>query len=329
MEKEESIVRTLLETIHPSIRCYLQTGTFETVAVLILRAERVQDNIEATRSEEVRPTRGSQKAPERQAQRAIAPTADPATWRGAARFPSKGHTDEIRPYDRHPREAPPTTVVPILPRTALPPRLPQGKGESGKLRRGTGGGDGPGNRRTPPPIKISSASNPGATNISLSVIINGREIPALVGSGATENFANTRILSADITLHPHTSSHVLLAGEVQQMKVEGACDLQLTVAGLTEKAKFLVSPSLRFNLVLGRRWLKENRVVHDHDLDCLYLGRDTRRRVFLGQAPRAIVAQPRVKRGRVRDGFPETHRAELQYLLDRHADVFDDSGPLR
>jgi hypothetical protein len=27
--------------------------------------------------------------------------------------------------------------------------------------------------------------------------------------------------------------------------------------------------------------------------------------------------------------FPEMHRAELEHLLDRHVDVFDDSGPLR
>jgi hypothetical protein len=76
-------------------------------------------------------------------------------------------------------------------------------------------------------------------------------------------------------------------------------------------------------------WLMENRVIHDHDLDCLYLERDTRRRVFLGQAPRASVTQPRVEWERVRHGFFETHRADLHRLLDRHADVFDDSSPLR
>jgi hypothetical protein len=219
--------------------------------------------------------------------------------------------------------------VPILPRTTLIQGLPQGEDKPGKLSRGTGGGDSLSRTRTTPPIKISSTSNPRATNISLPVIINGREIPVLVGSRATENFAHTRILSDDVTLNPRTNSHVLLAGEGQQMNVEGACDLQLTVAGSTEKAHFLVSPSLRFDLVLGRRWLKENRVVHDHDRDCLYRGRDTRRRVFLGQAPRASVAQPRVEWGRVRHGFPEMHRAELQHLLDRHADVFVDSGLLR
>jgi hypothetical protein len=187
--------------------------------------------------------------------------------------------------------------VPILPRAALASGLPQDEGETRKLRLGTGGGDGPGNRRTPPPIKISSASNPRATNVSLPVIINGREMPALVDSGATENFAHARILSADVTLRPHTNIHVLLAGEGQRMRIDGACDFRLTVAGLTEKANFLVFPSLRFDLVLRRRWLKENRVVHYHEFDCLYLGRDTRRRVFLGQAPRAIVAQPRVEWG--------------------------------
>jgi hypothetical protein len=106
MKKEDSIVWTLLEIVYPSIRCYLQTGTFETVADLILRAERVQENLEATRNEEVGPARGSQKALECQAQRAIAPTSDSTARRGAHRFPSKGRTDEIRPYDRHPRKAP-------------------------------------------------------------------------------------------------------------------------------------------------------------------------------------------------------------------------------
>jgi hypothetical protein len=173
-EKEESIVRTLLETIHPSIRCYLQTGTFETMADLILRTERVQDNIEAMRREEARPTRGPQKALERQAQRAIAPTAD-SSRRGAARFPSKGRADEARPYDRHPREAP------QLPRCRFCPERHWHRD------------------------CLKARTNP--------------------GNSATENFVHTHILSADTTLRPHTNSHVLLAGEGQQMKVDGMCDL--------------------------------------------------------------------------------------------------------
>jgi hypothetical protein len=196
----------------------------------------------------------------------------------------------------------------ILPRTTLAQGLPQGEDGPRKLRRGTGGGDGSSRRRTPLPIKISSAINPGATNISLLVIINGREIPALVNSGATENVAHTRILSDDITLRLYTNSHVLLAGEGQQMKVEGACDLQLTVAGLTEKTKFLVSPSLRFDLVLGRRWLMENRVVHDHDLDCLPGQRHAKDSIPRTSSESWCGPTPSLM-GRVRHGFPETHRA--------------------
>jgi hypothetical protein len=58
------------------------------------------------------------------------------------------------------------------------------------------------------------------------------------------------------------------------------------VAHLTEKTTFLFSPSLRFDHVLERCWLKENPVIHDHDLDCFYLGRDTQRTVFHGYSPR-------------------------------------------
>jgi hypothetical protein len=71
--------------------------------------------------------------------------------------------------------------------------------------------------------------------------------------------------------------------------------LLFAVAGLTEETIFLVSRAYASTSY----WLKGIRVIYDHDIDCLYLGREARRRVFLGQAPRVGVIRPRVEWERV------------------------------
>jgi hypothetical protein len=61
------------------------------------------------------------------------------------------------------------------------------------------------------------------------------------------------------------------------MEIVGAYNLHFEVADLSLDTSFLVSPGLRFDVVLGRRWLKEYQVIHDHNIDCLYLGRELRK----------------------------------------------------
>jgi hypothetical protein len=90
-----------------------------------------------------------------------------------------------------------------------------------------------------------------------------------------------------------------------------------------------VSLSLRFDVVLGRRWLKEYQVIHDHNLDCLYLGREVRRRVFLSQAPKKKLPGHNVVWEKVQHGLLAEYQAEFKKLLTTHADNFDDSGSLR
>jgi hypothetical protein len=92
---------------------------------------------------------------------------------------------------------------------------------------------------------------------------------------------------------------------------------------------FLVPLGLRFDVVLGRRWLKEFQVIHDHNLDCLYLDRQSRRRVFLSQAPRKKLPGHKIAWEKVQHSLSAEHQAEFKRLLARHADVFDDGGPLR
>jgi hypothetical protein len=113
------------------------------------------------------------------------------------------------------------------------------------------------------------------------------------------------------------------------MEIVGACELHFMVADLSVDTSFLVSPGLCFDVVLGRSWLNEYQVIHDHNLDCLYLVRESRRRVFLSQAPSKKLPVHNIAWEKVQHGLPAEHEAEFKRLLARQADIFDDSGTLR
>jgi hypothetical protein len=66
-------------------------------------------------------------------------------------------------------------------------------------------------------LGLSSAYNPGATNTSLPITINGHATSALVDSDATDNFVHPRILNSEISIRRQRDNHVLLAGEGKKM----------------------------------------------------------------------------------------------------------------
>jgi hypothetical protein len=105
----------------------------------------------------------------------------------------------------------------------------------------------------------------------------------MVASGATYNFVHPRILSAEIPIRRQHDKHVLLAGEGKKMVIAVSYDLHFVVADLSVDTSFLVFPSLRFDHVLDRRWLKKFQVIHDHNLDCLYLGKESRKEYSLAK----------------------------------------------
>ena len=79
------------------------------------------------------------------------------------------------------------------------------------------------------------------------------------------------------------------------MIVRSACILPLTINGHTEKMR--------------RAWLKAQKVVNDHDLDCLYIGDNTRHRVFLtcnNNAKPEFIAPPEFFAS-VQHGFPKEY----------------------
>ena len=90
-----------------------------------------------------------------------------------------------------------------------------------------------------------------------------------------EKFLTPDIIREDVQCIIYTAS------KNQKIHVRTACFLPVTIAGYTEKVRFLVSNELRNDVTLGRSWLKAQKAVQDHDLDCLYIGEKMRRRVFL------------------------------------------------
>ena len=85
------------------------------------------------------------------------------------------------------------------------------------------------------------------------------------------------------------------------------------------------------DVTLGRPWLKAQKVVHDHDLDCLYIGDNTRHRVFLtcnNNSTPESTAPPEFFVN-VQHGFPKEYAPQLEALLRGFADIFFHVGPLR
>ena len=107
--------------------------------------------------------------------------------------------------------------------------------------------------------------------------------------------------------------------------------LPLVVGEHTEMTRFLVCDELGTDVTLGRTWLKAQKAVHDHDLDCLYIGDKMRRRVYLtnnNNAPSESVAPPEFFSS-VQHGCPDEYAPRLEKLLREYADVFFRVGPLR
>ena len=116
------------------------------------------------------------------------------------------------------------------------------------------------------------------------------------------------------------------------MKVNSACELPVTIDSQTEKIRFLICDELTSDVTLGKTWLQSQNVVHDHALNCLYIGKTSRRRVYLthnNSAPPEHIEPPPKFFDDVKHGFPEELAPSLKVLLSEFADVLFAAGPLR
>jgi hypothetical protein len=91
-------------------------------------------------------------------------------------------------------------TVLFLSRATLASTLPRGSSPAWKWLRKEGSGNLPRERAHTSQLGVSSAYNPGATNMSLLITINGHATSTLVDWGLTDNFVHTRILSTGISI---------------------------------------------------------------------------------------------------------------------------------
>ena len=116
------------------------------------------------------------------------------------------------------------------------------------------------------------------------------------------------------------------------ISVRQICDLNLTINGATESIKFLISDALATDLTLGKNWLKSQKVVHNHALDCLYIGANSRQCVYLNRdarAPLNCAELPSDFLNNLSHGFPEKHAQKLESLIRDPVGIFLDYRPLR
>ena len=162
------------------------------------------------------------------------------------------------------------------------------------------------------------------------IVLNGKNVCALIDSAASDCFVREKYLTADIK-RENVNLVIHTACKDRKMTVSTACTLTVKIGECTEKVKFLVCNELGTDVTLGRTWLKAQKAVFDHDLDCLYLGTEMRHRVFLAcdnNAPLELTA-PLDFFESVQHGFPLEYAPQLKQLLGDFGDIFFRVGPLR
>jgi hypothetical protein len=135
---------------------------------------------------------------------------------------------------------------------------------------------------------------------------------------ASHNFIHPHLIGKGTRVHPGSKTDSSALNGVE-FHGEGNCTLRVAVGDIASACNFCVTPALRYDVVLGRDWLKNNQVLHDHQLDCLYFGRNQRKRVFLERtrrnAPEKISDELWRK---FKHEFQKEHEGQFRVLLGRH-----------
>lgn len=93
-------------------------------------------------------------------------------------------------------------------------------------------------------------------------------------------------------LWPFALPHALLAAVGATIKLNGTIELNPTLQEFDYPSTFHISPELRAELILGRPWLKQHKVIHDHVSDCIFVGTAGRQRVYLSPLPHDSMNSP-------------------------------------
>ena len=153
---------------------------------------------------------------------------------------------------------------------------------------------------------------------------------AEIDSCASDNFVQYSLLTADErrTIKPGPSS-ALLAGRGTSLRLKGIIYLSPRIGDREYPGYFHASDELRAELTLGRTWLKQHDVHHEHRTDCLYLGASDRQRIYLVPMPDLQSTPKDQLELELPSTIPPEFEERLWTTLETYASVFHQGGRLR
>ena len=83
-----------------------------------------------------------------------------------------------------------------------------------------------------------------------------------------------------------------------------------------------VSPELHVELILGRPWWRRHRVIHDHVVDCFFVGSTGRQRVYVNPLPHAYELAASMREIDVQSDFPPELKHQFMNLIRLQASLF-------
>lgn len=113
------------------------------------------------------------------------------------------------------------------------------------------------------------------------------------------------------------------------MKLYGNLDLSPLLGDRAYPGTFHACADLRADLILGRAWLKDHRVQHEHHTDCLYLGTTDRRRIFLGYIPATNNSPTNPIEFELDASIPPEVVSRIKDILKTYESVFHQGGKLK
>ncbi|XP_051155402.1 uncharacterized protein LOC127277975 [Leptopilina boulardi] len=178
--------------------------------------------------------------------------------------------------------------------------------------------------------RAPAAASPSAPDLPRTrVQIGRREIVAEIDSCASHNFVRLAILTAhERSLLKPGPTQAKLAANGATVNLHGSINLSPQIGDQCYPGTFLACSDLRADLVLGRAWLKDHDVHHEHRADCLYLGKENRRQIYLTPLPVSL-SGPSEPLPFDLSSIPDEYKERFQQILKLYEAIFYKGGPLR
>jgi predicted aspartyl protease len=188
-------------------------------------------------------------------------------------------------------------------------------------------------RERRPIITVNATRHGDAYLPRITVQIGGKEVVALIDTGATHNLIRTKTVQ-DEKIAPTYVTRVNTAIAEIRGNIRGSQKLRCTFGKVQITSEFLVTDDLVETVLLGYPFLLQHRAILDFQRGCLHIGAEERATIFFstsstkrpqslreGLAPVAPKEVPAVKH--VQHDFPKQLESELHQLLHEFRDVFN------